>query len=217
MTLILTAICKDDICVCADTRYEDKKYPGGYKDGFDKIYKFNSSPIIIFSHGVNQFNGRYWDSYCQEYENFGKWEGNNLDVISEDFKKFIEPIVLRQLHCNINAIPSSDAYRNSGFVLCGKNSQSGDYEVYEFFWNPQLKPSHWSGRRLIGTGKGYENYLETDINSLINLNDFNHLQIKNELERLFSIARDRKKAKEKENPKEGKEFSDNPIIKSLMD
>ena len=71
MTLILTAICKDDIFVCADTRYEDKKWSGGYKDGFDKIYKFDSYPLIIFNHGVNQFNERYWDSFCLEYEKLG--------------------------------------------------------------------------------------------------------------------------------------------------
>lgn len=228
MTLILTAICEDDICVCADTRYEDKKWPEGFRDGFDKIHKFNLYPLIIFNHGVNQFNGRYWDSYCQEYENSGGWKGKNLDVISEEFKKFIEPIVKQQLNFNIEHWPSDSNVRKSGFVVCGKNNQNNRFEIYELFWEPQFKlpetyPMYpWSGeQRLNGFGTGYDNYLKDDLNrrtdTFVNWNTFNKRQIKGELERLFSIARDRKKAKEKEDPNGGKEFSDDFIIKSVME
>ncbi|HJX59304.1 hypothetical protein A2V61_00555 [Candidatus Woesebacteria bacterium RBG_19FT_COMBO_47_8] len=217
MTLILTAICDDDICVCADTRYEDKKYQEGFRDGFDKICKFNSCPLIIFNHGGNQFNGKYWDFYCQEYEKLGSWKGKGLELISKDFQEFIEPIVVQQLRININAAPNNSYFKNSGFVLCGKNYQNGNYEVYEFYWDPQPKLNRWSGKQLIGTGTGYERYLKNDINSLVKLDNFNHIQIKNELERLFFIAKERKKAKEREDPNGGKEFSDDCIVKSVMD
>jgi len=217
MSLILTAICKDDICVCADTRYVDRKWDKGFKDGFDKIYKFDIYPLIIFNHGGNQFCGKYWDSYCQEYEKLGSWKGKDLESISKDFKKFIEPLVAQQLLCNINAVPNNNYFKNSGFVLCGNNSQSGNYEVYEFYWDPKLKPDRWSGIQLIGTGIGYERYLKDDIDSLVKLNNFNHIQIKNELERLFSIAKERKKAVERKNPNSGKEFSDDPITKSVIE
>ena len=224
MTLILTAICDDDICVCADTRYEDKKWPEGFRDGFDKIHKFNSYPLIIFNHGVNQFNGRYWDSYCQEYENSGGWGGKNLDVISEEFKKFIEPVVKQQLDFNIKRWPNYGNVRKSGFVLCGKNIQNNKLEMYEFFWDPQPKFPEmypWSGVRLNGFGTGYDEYLKSDLNhgpdKFVNWNTFNQRQIKSELERLFSIARERKKDRERKNHMEGKEFSDDFIIKSVVE
>ena len=86
MTLILTAICKDDICVCADTRYVDKKWTDGFKDGFDKLYKFKTYPLIIFNHGVNKFGEKYWDDFCLEYEKSEDWRNKDLKSISEDLK-----------------------------------------------------------------------------------------------------------------------------------
>jgi len=213
MTLILTAICKDDIFVCADTRYEDKKWSGGYKDGFDKIYKFDSYPLIIFNHGVNQFNERYWDSFCLEYEKLGGWKGKNLDLISEDFRSFIEGNVLRQLDFNMKTWPNDVNGRKSGFVVCGKNSEKNELEIYEYFWNPKPEPPQnfpWKGVRLNGFGTGYDNYLKNDVSNFIDWKAFNQTQIKRELEKLFSLARERK------NSKGGKEFSDNCIVKSIM-
>ena len=214
MTLILTAICKDDICVCADTRYEDKKWDNGFKDGFDKIHKFASYPLIILNHGINKFGERYWNEICTDYERLGRWKGKNLDLISEDFKDYIESVVLQQIEFNMKHWPDNSDVRRSGFALCGKNLQSNDFEIYEFFWNPKPElPEHypWRGARLNGFGTGYDTYLKNDISSLINRNAFNHIQIKSELERLFSIARERK------NRKGGKEFSDDFSIKSIME
>lgn len=171
MTLILTAIHKDDICICADTRYEDEKWPGGYKDGFDKIYKFASYPLIIFNHGVNQFNGKYWDFFCREYEKSGEFLGKNLDEISEKFKEFIEPVVKQQLDFNIKNRPSDTNVRKSGFAICGKNNKNNRFEIYELFWEPQFKlpktyPMYpWGGdQRLNGFGIGYDNYLKDNLN-----------------------------------------------------
>ena len=73
----------------------------------------------------------------------------------------------------------------------------------------------WSGVRLNGFGIGYDIYLKKDLNSepdkFINWNTFNQRQIKGELERLFSVAKERK------NRVGGREFSDDFIIKSVME
>jgi hypothetical protein len=216
MTLILTAICKDDISVCSDTRYIDNKWSGGFKDGFDKIHKFSSHPLIIFNHGVNKFGEKYWNDYCLEYEKSERWKNKNLKSISEDFKSFIESIVLKQLELNIKSNPNDNNVKNSGFVLCGKNFQSNNFEIYEYFWTPQPKFGYWNKVCLNGSGTGYDIYLKGDINDtrsdkFVNWNAFNQGQIKNELERLFFIARERK------NNAGGKEFSDDFTIKSLTE
>ena len=222
MTLILTAIYKDNIAVCADTRYEDAKWNNGFKDGFDKIYKFHSYPLIILNHGVNQFNGRYWNSYCQEYDNSQECFDKNLDEISENFKEFIEPFLKQQLDYNIKHWPSDINVGKSGFAICGKNNKNNKFEIYELFWEPQFKISKtypmypWSGeQRLNGFGTGYDNYLKDDLNNktniFVNWTAFDKRAIEGELERLFSIARERK------NRVGGKEFSDDFIIKSVMD
>ena len=214
MTLILAALCKDDICVCADTRYADKKWNNGFKDGFDKIHKFAAYPLMIFNHGVNKFNDKYWKDYCLEYEESGRWKNKDLKSISEDFRDFIKDIVLQQLDFNIKHWPNDDNVKNSGFVLCGKNYQNNNFEIYEYFWKPNLKPSYWRKICLNGSGTGYNNYLKSDVSAdpdnFVNWDSFNQAQIKKELERLFLIARERKSSKS------GKEFSDDFVIKSIM-
>ncbi|MDP3986495.1 MAG: hypothetical protein Q8P77_03675 [Candidatus Veblenbacteria bacterium] len=224
MSLILAALCKDDICVCADTRYVDRKWNGGYKDGFDKIYKFDSCPLIIFNHGNNKFGEKYWSDYCLDYERLGRWKGRNLKWISEDFKGYVQNAVLQQLNFNMKQWPDDYNVRGSGFVVCGKNIQNNILEMYEFFWKPQpVLPGMypWSGIHLNGFGTGYDIYLKSDLNSkpdkLVNWNAFNRGQIKSELERLFSVARESKKAREREDSTAGKEFSDDFIIKSVME
>ena len=214
MTLILTAICKDDIYVCADTRYEDKKWGNGFKDGFDKIHKFASYPLIIFNHAVNKFGEKYWNDYCLDYERSGRWKSKNLESISEDFKGFIESVVLQQLDFNMKQWPDDGNARKSGFVLCGKNFQNNAFEIYEFFWNPKPELPQcypWKGIRLNGFGTGYDNYLKNDVRNFIDWDTFNHSQIKNQLEKLFSLARERR------NSKDGKEFSNDSNIKSVME
>lgn len=217
MTLILAAVCEDDICVCADTRYVDNKWVDGFKDGFDKIYKFKTFPIIIFNHAVNKFSEKYWTEFCLDYDMSGKWKGKTLDLISEDFKDYIEPIVKQQLNLNMKQEPTNSDVRKSGFVVCGKNIQNNELEMYEFFWNPlpelpEMFP--WRGIRLNGFGTGYDAYLKNELNrepdKFVNWNTFSKGLVKSELERLFSTARERK------NRKGGKEFSDDFKIKFVM-
>jgi hypothetical protein len=99
MTLILTALCKNGIYVCADTRYQLKNDDGSVKnkDGNYKIYKFDSNNIslIIFNHSVNEFVGRSWKQLCSEYESSGRWRNKTFELLCADFKEFIENVVLQ--------------------------------------------------------------------------------------------------------------------------
>jgi len=216
MTLILTALCKDGICVCADTRYVDKKWTKGFKDGFDKIFKFKSCPLIIFNHGVNRFNNKYWDEYCLEYEQLGQWIGKDLIQIADNFKDFINDDVERELK-------KSKAESNvSGFVLCGKTPNNAKFKIKELYWSlaPEgvnFKPIRWK-KNIIGSGNGYIKYLHDLMKTDEKMNkdrywkSMNINRAKKELGKLFSIAVEKKK------DSRGEEFSDEPpIIKSITD
>lgn len=157
MTLILTALCKDGICVCADTRYVDQKWNKGFKDGFNKIHKFEFYPLIIFNHGVNKFNNKYWDELCSEYEQSSQWLSKGLIQIADDFKNFIKDDVESELK-------KGKAQSNvSGFVLCGKTPDDTKFKIKELYWSlnskgVSFKPILWKNN-IIGTGTGYERYL----------------------------------------------------------
>jgi len=191
------------------------RWDAGFRDGFDKIYKFNAFPLIIFNHGQNQFQGRYWDQYCLDYEQSDKWQGKELKTIAENFESFIEDKVKKQLTINKQCYPDDKAARCSGFVICGKNMQQNRYEIYEHFWNPEKaypKRYPWFGIRLNGFGIGYEKYLGDD-KHLAKFNDqstYIKANIKNNLIELFILARKKKK------DCKGVEFSDDLIIKSVM-
>lgn len=217
MTLILTALCKNGICVCADKR--SRTWTGGAlrrtEDNLNKIYKFNNAPLIIFNHGVNKFNNKSWREFCFEYEDSNRWEGKSIELIGEDFKSFIEDDVVRQLEHNIRSMPSVDGIRQSAFVLCGKDINSNSFEFFELYWSPEPTTTHWKDTRIIGSGEGYKKYLEQYLidNSQSNTVEFwgsiNTTQATEKLKRLFSIAIGNR------NNSEGDEFSDNYDIKCI--
>ncbi len=210
MTLILTALCKNGICVCADKRNIVKRIGGNtiVSDNFRKIYQFNNKPLMIFNHGVNQFHNKYWNEYCLDYEKSDRWQNKSLKLVSEDFKNFIENDVRQQLLSNIQNLTEVSGIRNSAFALCGKDSYNNNFEFYEFYWSPDLKRIYWNDTRLICSGEGFDKYLK---DYLININQkytveywgtINTVQAKEELKKLFSIAVDKKKQLH------GDEFSD---------
>ena len=219
MTLILTAICKDGICVCADTRYVDQKWNKGLKDGFNKIHKFESYPLIIFNHGVNKFNNKYWDEFCSEYEQSGQWLGKGLIQIADDFKNFIKDDVESELK-------KGKAQSNvSGFVLCGKTPEDSKYKIKEFYWSLVNNEPHCQPKRhrrgLVRTGIGAEyikDYINTSEGGKLNTISFwkkmGLSQAKKELERLFklAVAKKNKIVVTEENKLKGDEFSDNSDI-----
>ena len=153
MTLILTCICKDGVCVCADKR-NTKKYSDGRverKDILNKIYKFRDVAIIIFNHGINEINGRAWDSYCSVYEASRDWERLTFRGIVGDFQKFIERDVKVELSRNKrNRLDNLIA-----FVLCGKTSKDNRFEAGELCWSPLLATKFQGNFIRSGEGAKY--------------------------------------------------------------
>jgi len=131
MTLILTAICKDGICVCADKRYKITGSDGSVKleDTHNKIYKFQKIPYIILNHGINKIDDKDWRNYCSEYENSDKWVGKDHSQIVGDFKEFIEESVKKEL-----ARYKDDEKHAIGFLLGGKPTLESNYKVSEIHW-----------------------------------------------------------------------------------
>lgn len=203
MTLILTALCKNGICICADRRFQIKHNNGSVenRDDYHKIYKFTNNSLIIYNHGVNKFNDKYWDTYCSDYEKSNRWLGKNLKQIVDDFKDFIEKHVLLQLRFNIQDLATLTGVNASGFVLCGKTELDNKYELYDLFWDPSFKPFIWNTTGLVGSGDGYKtclhNYLlslgrNARVNSIEFWGSLNIDEAKKELIKLFSLAVNKK-------------------------
>ncbi len=210
MTLILTALCKNGLCVCADKR--NRTWSGNTEvnvDNLSKIFRFKKAPIIMFNHGVNKFNGKFWDILCSEYEQTDRWKNKKLKDIAIDFKDFIEQDLLNQLDQNAKNFPGNASVTTSAFVICGKDLQSGRFEFFELFWSPAYSFSSWADARLIGSGEGYKKYLENYLNehpqsnSTVFWGSKNTVQVEEELKRLFSIA-----SNEQKNAR-GDDFSEN--------
>jgi hypothetical protein len=92
----------------------------------------------------------------------------------------------------------------AAFVLCGKNSDSNDYEVHELSWSPEFSHLSWSNKELIGLGTGYKRYLEDYLvkNNQPSWGTISLDQAKKELKGLFLVAVDKKRCLQ------GEEFSD---------
>lgn len=127
MTLILTAICKDGICICADRRY---KYDNGLtEDKHKKTYKFQGITYVIAHHGLNEIDGKDWKTYCSEYEASGGWKNKSHFSIVNDFKDYMEDYVRKELSRH------KDREKNAmGFLLGGKQSTENKYKVSEIHW-----------------------------------------------------------------------------------
>jgi len=203
--------------VCADRRYRigEKNGPIRFEDNHNKIYEFESIPLIIFNHGVNKFNNKLWRRFCSDYEQSGRWVGKDLIRIADDFKDFIENEVKGELRKG--KAQSSVA----GFVLCGKTSRDRKFKVKEFFWsldsNKEVRcqaKRHRGG--LVKTGI-WEKYLKDYINrsedgKLNTIPYWKKMKIaraEKELERLFTIAVDERKRLG------GDEFSDDFDMKCV--
>lgn len=206
MTLILTALSKNGICVCADRR--NTKPDSTHENSLYKIYLFKNIPLIIFNHGVNKFNNKSWNEYCSEYEKSGRWENHNLYEISDDFKKFVEKDIELELQRNFHK--GLTKYTTTAFDFCGKTVYNVNFKRYELFWTYDsggLRLERPPLGKLVLSGDG-KNYLKSYLDKNGNINkdryweNLDITQAKNELERLFSVA-----AKEQKRLV-GNEFSD---------
>lgn len=131
MTLILTAICKDGICVCADKRYKITGSDNSVKfeDTHNKIYKFQKIPYVILNHGINKIDGKDWKVYCLEYENSDNWVEKDHSQIVSDFKEFIEESVKKEF-----ARYKDNKKHAIGFLLGGKPTSESNYKISEIHW-----------------------------------------------------------------------------------
>lgn len=131
MTLILTAICKDGISICADKRYKITDNNGSVRleDTHNKIFKFQEIPYVILNHGINKIDGKDWKVYCSDYERRGSWKTKNHSQVVDDFKEFIEELVKKEL-----SRYRDDKKHAIGFLLGGKPTSESKYKVSEIHW-----------------------------------------------------------------------------------
>ncbi|MFC1622599.1 hypothetical protein ACFL1Y_01220 [Patescibacteria group bacterium] len=212
MTLILSAICKDGVCVCADKRNTESD--GTSKDNLNKLYLFSNLPLIIYNHGVNKFNNKMWNEYCTEYERSNRWNNLNFHKICEDFGKFIKKDIEKQLKQNFNK-GLVGSYLNSGFVFCGKSDYNTIFKIYELFWSHESQVERHTHGNLVRSGTG-DKYLERFFkDNPINTNEYweklDIVQTKKELQEIFLNAVVEK------NKLGGDEFSDNFDIECISD
>lgn len=192
MTLILSAICKDGFCICADKK--STKPSGKSENNLYKIYSFKNIPLVIFNHGINNFDNKSWDEYCSEYESQNRWKGRNLYEICDDFKGFIENDVEKELKKNFsNGLIN---FTFAAFDFCGKTPYNVNLKIYELFWSYDstgLKLQRPPLGRLVLSGDG-KDYLQTYLNKNGDVNkdkywkDLTMNQAKIKLEEMFNIA-----------------------------
>lgn len=194
MTLILTAIGKNGICVCADKRYRTKNADGSVKndDSNHKIYEFNGIPLVILNHGINKFRNRDWKDYCYDYETSGRWKGKDQFQIVNDFRNFIEKIVIDELNL----------YKNEkyavGFLIGGRTPQDTKYKVNELFWIIESGLISFQTLRHRGFIKTGDDKAKQDVERSITndprIDTENYwksmklTQMENELKRIFLLA-----------------------------
>jgi hypothetical protein len=216
MTLILTALCKNGVCVCADKRSKKFLSDSSFKidDTLKKIHKFEDAPLIIFNHGINNFGSKSWKDLSTDFENSNEWREKDLNSISRSLRSFIEDTVVQQLEYYIRTMPNNKDIQQAAFVLCGKDPISNNYEFYELYWSPMFQLGVWKDTRLICSGEGEKylrQYLTADSasNSVQFWRKANTQAAREKLKKLFSIALTEQKRLG------GEEFSDNFDIKCI--
>lgn len=193
MTLILSTIYKNGICVCADKR--NVEFSRVTNNNLYKIYPFKKIPLIIYNHGVNKFNNKMWNEYCLEYEKRNKWIHYKFIGICGNFKKFIEGYIHQELKRNFrDGLPRE--YTKSSFVFCGKTGQDAKFKIRELSWSFgsngfELQSENKGKITLSGKGeKCLKTYLDKNRDIFTNeyWENLDKVKAKEELEKLFSVA-----------------------------
>ena len=193
MTLILTAITKKGMCVCADRRYKIIDSSGSVRteDTHNKIFKFQNIPYVILNHGINKINGKDWKVYCSEYEVSDRWENKSHFQIVNDFKDFIKSSVEKELS------RYKDGKKHAiGFLLGGKPFSERKYKVNELHWLLELNDVEFIIKKhqfFVITGDGkvcLETYLSNNPELLTDTywRGFELNKAENELVKLFNLA-----------------------------
>jgi len=153
MTLILTALCKDGICIGSDLGREVKETSTSQprmENGEHKVFGFANIPLLICHHGIDELNSKRWDERCAEYEQSLRWEGLKFKDCVEDFKEFIETHVEAELRNN-------DKHDGVGFMLCGALKKRVTFSARELFWKKGcvVDMNRRTGLILSGDGQKY--------------------------------------------------------------
>jgi hypothetical protein len=198
MTLILIALCKNGICVCADRRYKIRDSNGlvRFEDNHNKIFKFEKIPFLVLNHGVNSIKNKDWRAYCSEYEESDRWNGKDQFQITNDFKSFVESDVVEELNTHNNG----EKYA-VGFLLCGKTPLDSKFKINELFWlidSDGIKFEILRHRCFVKTGDS-KKYLDfflknnPEINTEKYWKGLDPTKTKRELIKVFNVAVDEKK------------------------
>lgn len=198
MTLILTALCKNGICICADRRYEIRDCSGlRIEDTHNKIFRFGRVPLVIVNHGINNIRDKDWKLFCSNYEQLDRWNNKNLFQIVTDFKEYIENDVVNELNVH------RDGEKHIiGFLLAGTTQFDSKFKVNELFWSIDsdgvIKFELLRHRGFVMTGDTEEclnSFLEhhSEINTESYWKKLDTAHAERELKRIFDIAVQEKK------------------------
>ena len=200
MTLILTAVCKDGIAICADKRRTVKTaHSTTYHDDLDKIYCFAEVDVIVFNHGINRLCQKDCRSYCSDFESTCWSQKLSFEELVDNFRSFIEPHIAKELLAN----KFDDAV---GFVFCAAVDK-GAPVVRELFWKKSSPIEDKTRRGLVRTGHAaryLDRYLtdHADVNTVEYWKKLTTSEAISELKRLYEEAIKRR------DDECGQEFSD---------
>lgn len=211
MTLIISAQCNGGICIYADKRYkitEGKQI--AFQDDYNKIFSFKDYPLMVSNHGLNRFGEKYWDNYCNEFEESLVWKGKNILEVARAFEAFVSKSVMAGVEKGIEGALSAS------FLFCGYDTNKG-YQIIELTWSHGVDEVKYSikpfpGITLSGDGQKYilgyvdahKPYKDLAFWKKINLSG-----VKKELKKLSSMAILSK------NSVSGEEFSDSFDMRCL--
>ncbi len=186
MTLILTAVCKDGIAVCADKRRTVKTaHSTTYHDDLDKLYRFAEVDVMVFNYGINRICQKDWRSYCSDFESTCRVQKLSFDKLVDNFKSFIEPHIAKELSAN----KFDDAV---GFVFCAAEDK-GAPVVRELFWKRSSPMEDKRPRGLVRNGHAawyLDRYLtgNPDVNTVEYWKKLTTSEAISELKQLFEEA-----------------------------
>ena len=200
MTLILTAVCKDGLAVCADKRRTVKTAQSTkYYDDLDKIYCFADIDVVVFNHGINVICGRDWRSYCSDFESTCKSKNVSFDELVDDFKSFVEPHIQKELQAN----KFDDAV---GFVF-GAAEDKGIPIVRELFWKRSSQMEDIRHRGLVRTGIAAK-YLNRYLTEHADVNSVGYWARRSTSEAISQLKQLFEEALKRRDDESGKEFSE---------
>ncbi len=152
MTLILTAVCRDGIAICADKRRTLKTDKGSQRfDDLHKIFRFSDSRTLAFNHAINRIVGTDWRTILTNFQELISPGDFLCGELADRFEKYLTDRVNQEI--NQNRFDDS-----VGFVFCAVRPKR-EPEARELFWKRGRPIEIQSHRGLIRSGDG-KKYLD---------------------------------------------------------